>query len=414
MIIAGGEHVTALPEESLRDCPALDVIVLGEGEETIVDIATRSHDRSAWPGIAGIAYLHGDHFVQTSPRARIREVDQIPRPAWELFPMETYLSSDNMYGVNRGRTIGVLATRGCPYKCTFCSNPKMYGKTWAPRDPADVLDEIEHYIYQYGVQNVDFYDLTMVLRREWILEFARLAEERKLKFTWQLPSGTRSEIIDDEVAAALYRTGCTNLTFAPESGSLDTLERIKKRVDIDRLKRAARAAIRQKIRVKCNIIIGFPHETRRHIIDTVLFSWRLILNGVDACETMVFSPYPGTELFEELRREGKIPKLDDGYYFSLSAFLDPFKTSPHCRHVGGRELALWRFFNMSTCIVLSFIVRPWRVPLLFWNVWRNKSETVVEHRIGVMFHRRRKGITLNRPHPDAAATPNKPEPVAAY
>jgi radical SAM superfamily enzyme YgiQ (UPF0313 family) len=214
-IVAGGEHITAVPELCLRGCPDLDLCVLGEGEETLVELANRLHAGEAWRQVDGVAFLDEGRFVQTPPRRRIREVDEIPRPAWDLFPMEVYLTSRNAHGVYRGRTMGVLATRGCPYKCTFCSNPVMYGVLWVARSPSDLLDEIESYIRTYRVQNIDFFDLTMVLKRSWVLEFCRLIEERGLKFTWQLPTGTRSEVIDDEVAAALYRTGCRNVTLAP-------------------------------------------------------------------------------------------------------------------------------------------------------------------------------------------------------
>jgi radical SAM superfamily enzyme YgiQ (UPF0313 family) len=396
LIVAGGEHVSALACESLRMCPALDVCVMGEGEETFCELVTTERSKSCWRGIAGLAFLDGEEFVRTKPRARIREVDKIPWPAWDLFPMEIYLSTDNMYGVNRGRTIGVLATRGCPYQCTFCSNPSMYGKAWEARDPSDLLDEIEHYVRVYGVENVDFYDLTMVLKREWILEFVEEMERRQLKFTWQLPSGTRSEIIDDEVSAALYRSGCRNLAFAPESGSLETLQRIRKKVDLRRMTKAAKAAMRHGIRVKLNIIIGFPHETRRHLWDTMLFSWKMALIGVDAAETMVFSPYPGTELFDELRRDGTISTLDDKYFLGLGAFLDLTKPSRYCRHVNGYELAVWRVFNMLSFFIISFSLRPWRVVRLFWNVLRNRSVTVLEHRLSVVLNRKTIGIWRRR------------------
>src|SRR5262249_6972104 len=158
-------------------------------------------------------------------RKRIRNVDDLPLPAWDGFPMEEYLSTRNGNGVYRGRAMGILATRGCPYKCTFCSNPSMYGNLWMPRSPAKVLDEIELYIKKYNAQNIDFYDLTFVLRKSWILEFCREIERRGLVFTWQLPTGTRSEVIDREVSEALYRTGCRNITYAPESGSPETLKR---------------------------------------------------------------------------------------------------------------------------------------------------------------------------------------------
>lgn len=387
LIVAGGEHITALPEFSLRDCPALDVCVLGEGEETMAELVDHADRRDEFRQINGLAFLEDGAYVQTCARERIREIENMPHPAWDLFPMETYLSTRNAFGVYRGRSMAILATRGCPYKCTFCSNPAMYGVAWIARAPEDVLDEIEGYIRDYQVENIDFYDLTMVLKKEWILAFCSAIEERRLKFTWQLPSGTRSEVIDDEVAAALYRTGCRNVTYAPESGSERVLDRVKKRVRIPRLMQSIDAALRQKIHVKCNIVLGFPDDERSDILKTVWFCWKLAVKGVDAAEVMLFTPYPGSQLFDELRADGTIGELDDDFFRSMVAFLDPFVPSMYCKNLNGYELSFWRFFIMSTFFAVSFTLRPWRFARLIVNIFKDRSETVLEHRLGQMLRR---------------------------
>lgn len=391
LLVAGGEHITALCEFSLRDCSELDVIVRGEGEATMAELMQVSDRPEAFRGVQGLAFLDRSGpapvYVETPPRARLRDPDQLPWPAWDLLPVEVYASTDNAFGVHRGRSMAILATRGCPYKCTFCSNPQMYGNLWMPREAVKVADEIEHYVKQYGAENIDFYDLTMVLRREWVLEFCRELERRKLNITWQLPSGTRSEVIDDEVAAALYRTGCRNVTYAPESGSAETLKKIKKQVKIDRVIASIKAAIRQKIHVKCNIIIGFPDEDRRSIRQTLLLCWKLALLGIDAVEVMLFTPYPGTELFDELRKDGTIPEFSDGYFRSMAAFLDPFVPSKYCRNISGRELIFWRSLMMLSFFAILFTLRPWRLFSLIRSLFRDKSETVVENRLGALVRR---------------------------
>lgn len=387
-IVAGGEHVTALPEYTLQDCPDLDFLVLGEGEESIVEMANHADDIAQLRQVHGIAYLDDDgQYVQTCARSRIRDVDDVPYPAWDLFPMEAYLDNRNAHGVYHGRSMGILATRGCPYKCTFCSNPVMYGKLWLARDPGKVLDEIEHYIRTYNAENIDFYDLTMILKKDWIIEFCRMIEERGLKFSWQLPTGTRSEVIDEDVAPLLYRTGCTNLTYAPESGSPDTLDRIKKRVNLDRLCSSIRAALGAGTKVKCNIIIGFPHETRKHIIQTILFCWKLAWLGVHDVGVFLFSPYPGSKLFEELREDGTIGELNDSYFRSLVAFMDPFAPSEFCKAVSGKELLFWRLFGMASFFGLSYVFRPWRLVTLIKNLIRNESDTVLAQRLGAIIRR---------------------------
>lgn len=106
-------------------------------------------------------------------------------PAWDLIPVENYLSRGLNYHLQRGRTMPMLATRGCPYKCTFCSNPNMWGPTWLPRDPKLVVDEMELYIKKYGATNFIFSDLTAVIKKGVVVDFCREIIRRKLNVTWR-------------------------------------------------------------------------------------------------------------------------------------------------------------------------------------------------------------------------------------
>ena len=387
-IVIGGEHVTACPEFCLRDCPEIDYCVLGEGEATLVELAANLGDGGACDRVPGLAMLRDGEFVRSVPRERIREVDKIPWPAWDLFPVEKYLTSDNGHGVHLGRSMPILATRGCPYKCTFCSNPVMYGNLWMPREPADVLDEIEHYLHTYGAENIDFYDLTMIVRKSWILEFCRLIDERGLKFTWQLPTGTRSEVVDDEVSAALYRTGCRHIVYAPESGSAETLRDIKKQVDLAKVTASMRMALRNRLAIKCNLIIGFPHETRRQLWQTLRFYWRLAVLGVDVSAIYLFSPYPGSDLYNELRADGTIGAMDDDYFRSLAAFADAVNAASYSKHMSSRELFWYRTVGMLVFAVLCFGLHPGRLFRLCKNLlWGQRHETMLETRLAAMIKR---------------------------
>ena len=448
-ILIGGEHPSALPELSLRDCPELDYCVLGEGEETMVEIVACLRNRTSGQGakrsgagrrpggsiaptsgqgakrsgagrrpggsiaptsgqgakrsgagrrpggysiahVPGLAYLRDGRLVRTAPRARMTELEAVPWPAWDLFPIERYLSSRNVHGVFQGRSMPLLATRGCPYRCTFCSNPRMYGTRWVTRDPADVLDEIEAYMNRYGATDFPFWDLTMILKREWILRFCRLIEERGLRFTWQLPSGTRAEVVDDAVAAALVRSGCRTIGFAPESGSLDTLERIKKKVKPERIAAAASTSLRHGMRVKCFFIIGFPHETRRDMWRTLWLGYKLFARGIHDAPLFTFSPYPGTELFDEVCKEHYPDGLDDEYFRSIASQTRLRGASHYCRHVGPRELHLWRIIGMGSFYALGFALRPWRFAQFVANVFfRDEKATHLETKLGAMLERLR-------------------------
>jgi hypothetical protein len=185
------------------------------------------------------------------------------------------------------------------------------------------------------------------VKKDWTIAFCNELKSRKLDIVWQLPSGTRSEALDSETLQALYDTGCRLLVYAPESGSEHSLEIVKKRVKLDRLTASLKEALRIGHTGKINLIIGFPHETRLDCWKTILYAARVALLGAHDCLISAFTPYPGSELFEELRRDGTIPKIDDAYFEDLLLQFDATVNKSYCRHVGGRELAYYRVLGMG-------------------------------------------------------------------
>ncbi|HUO04012.1 MAG TPA: radical SAM protein [Candidatus Binataceae bacterium] len=391
LIAAGGEHISALPIFTLETCPEIDLCVIGEGEETIVEVANcvttcaepSAEGRLSPAGrlgvglgqIKGIAIRSDGKPTLTPPRARVRDIDAIPRPAWDLTPIDNYLDNDLGYGINLGRSMPILATRGCPYQCTFCSSPTMWTTRWTARDPAAVLDEIQDYMERYHATNIDFYDLTAIVRKDWILAFCDLIEQRGMKFTWQLPSGTRSEALDAEACRALYRAGCRNVAYAPESGSPAVLKRIKKRVNLDKMMDSMRSAEREGISLKANIVIGFPDETRLEALQTIAFMARTALAGVHDVLISVFSPYPGSELFDQMRARGDLPKLDEKYFLSLATFTDLRNVVSRSQHLSSREIAMLRIFGYLAFYGAQYARRPWRLWRTLHNFAVNRQES---------------------------------------
>lgn len=388
LIVVGGEHVTALPDFTMQNCPQIDVAVVGEGEETIVEIAQACRDSSSMAGVPGtLARVKDGGLMRGPPRGRIRSVDAIEQPAWHLFPLSVYLDNGFGFGVNRGRSMPLLATRGCPYQCTFCSSPSMWTTRWVARDPELVLGEIRSYIERYGADNIDFYDLTAIVKRQWIVSFCQMIKATGLKFTWQLPSGTRSEAIDAGVSRLLFDSGCRNVSYAPESGSPAVLKRIKKRVDLEDMKKSMRAAIRNGINCKANIIIGFPGETHREVLHTMWFIVQVASLGLHDLSISPFSPYPGSELFADLQKGGKIQELTDQYFYSLAAYTDLSKTVSMSDHISDRALGRYRIFGMLLFYALSFALRPWRIFVTLRNVFARTQESRLEMSLRDMLNR---------------------------
>lgn len=394
-LAAGGEHFTAAPDVSMAQCPGLDFCVLGEGEETLVEVAAALEKGRDLRDVKGLALRDGKGYVRTGSRPRIRAVDDIPKPAWDLIPLETYWKHSLSYGVNRGKSMPMLASRGCPYSCTFCSNPAMWTTRWIARSPKLVLDEIQEYKERWGIDNVDFYDLTAIVKRDWILEFSKGLVERKLDITWQLPSGTRSEAIDAEVSKWLYASGCRNMNYAPESGSEDSLKRMKKHVSLPKLTQSLRDAVAAGLNVKLNIILGMPDDTHWDTIKTMWFLVKMSWHGAHDVSVGVFSPYPGSALYERLVLEKKITHSD--LYFDTLAYVDITETVSYTDHVSSKWLQFYNFLGFALFYGSNYLFRPSRLLRTLSNLRSGQHESRGEMALAGLFSRMKAVPAVRQP-----------------
>jgi radical SAM superfamily enzyme YgiQ (UPF0313 family) len=392
VIVAGGEHPTALPDYVLRECPEIAHVVLGEGEltflELVHDLATGGDGKS----VPGTAHLDATgHYVENGLSKRIARIDDIPRPAWHLFDVEAYFNDNWTMGISLGRNMPILATRGCPYQCTFCSNPSMWTTRYKMRDVGDVVDEIEELVKTYNVQAIEFYDLTAIVKRDWTLAFCAELEKRGIKIAWQLPSGTRSEALDDETLAAMAKAGCRLLVYAPESGSEETLKIVKKKITLDKIGISIRSAIKAGLAVKINLVIGFPHERLGHVLKTLAYCVRTAFTGVEDVSMPIFTPYPGSALFREMLADGTIQKLDDDYIVSLTAMFDMTFPTSYCKQIPGWQLLVIRILGHALFYSLAYLSHPSRIWRLIKALRADKfrPNNVIEQRLFDLVARKR-------------------------
>src|SRR5262249_30207000 len=148
------------------------VCVLGEGEITLLDLLDAFEKERPLASVPGLALRDASGKIQrTAKRPRIGEPDALPYPAWDLVDPMVYLEGQVLMGPVAGRSIPMLATRGCPFRCTFCSSPQMWTQVWKARDPKKVVDEMEHWKKVYGADDFQFQDLTAIVRKDWIISF---------------------------------------------------------------------------------------------------------------------------------------------------------------------------------------------------------------------------------------------------
>jgi anaerobic magnesium-protoporphyrin IX monomethyl ester cyclase len=377
-IVVGGEHATACADYILGTCPQVDVCVRGEGEETFIELIRALRAGGDLSAVAGLVFRDGGgRIVRTEARKRIRDIDAIPVPDWEQVPIENYMTRGLGHGIANLRSMPLMATRGCPYQCTFCSSPQMWTTRWIARTPAMVVDEMEFYIRRYGAENFDLYDLTAIIKKDWIVAFAGEILRRGLKIEYQLPSGTRSEAIDEEVSELLFRSGCRQMNYAPESGSAESLKRIKKKVKLPRLEQSLRGACKHGLKVMVNIIL-FPDDTRKDVIETFKFMLRCSWLGLHDIAFVPYVPYPGAELYNQMVGDGRLPPMSDEYFISLLTHSDISSAKSHNPRFSARQVQMIRLAFLSTFYLSSYLFRPYRVLFnlknIIWNTPATRGE----------------------------------------
>ncbi len=396
-IVCGGEHFTATAAHSMAEAP-IDYIVLGEGEETAIALFRALEMGVDTTVISGIAYRGPNgECVQNPRRDRIRDIDEIPWPAWQLFDVKAYDEHRLVTGIHYGRTVPILATRGCPYQCTYCSSPGMWTTRWYARSPDDVADEIEFYVHKYGANNFPFQDLTAILKREWVVDFANEIMRRGLAINWQLPAGTRSEIIDEEVARLLVQSGCRSINFAPESGSERTRKHMKKMLTDQKLFRAVNAAVKNRLNVGCFLVLGYPTDEAVDMRATVRMIRRLARAGVDDVSAGFFFPLPNTEITRELEKMGKVV-LDD-HFLKLPVYVHNRYMSEdrnYCLHLSARQMTRWKYWIVLNFYVTSFLCHPGRVLRILFNFLRGRETSKMESFLQETARKVRLGLARRR------------------
>jgi anaerobic magnesium-protoporphyrin IX monomethyl ester cyclase len=397
-IVVGGEHASAAAAYILASCPGVVACAIGEGEETLLDVVQTMERGGSLEDVAGLVVREPATGVPrpTAPRQRIRALDDMPWPDWEAVPLRNYLDRGLGHGVAHGRNMPMLASRGCPYRCTFCSNPQMWGTLWNVRRAADVVAEMQYYQRRYDVDSFSFYDLTAIVRRSWILEFTDLLIAADMRIRWLLPAGTRSEAMDAEVVRQLKRSGCLTLTLAPESGSPRMLERIQKQVNLTKMMETIRACAREGVYARANVIFGVPGETAQDIWLTLRFIVRMAWAGLHDVGVFPFAPYPGSALHDELRGQGVFPADGEAYDRMLLSNCNNNYSNPRSWNpaLSDRRLRGLLIGGASLFYLCQYLFRPWRAAQSLGRLLRRRPVTLLERvvangvrRVRLMFPR---------------------------
>ncbi|UCB43222.1 MAG: cobalamin-dependent protein [Dehalococcoidales bacterium] len=288
--VIGGPHASFTPRETLLEAPWIDVVVMGEGDTTFVELVKAVDGGGSLETISGIAFTDHGMFVKTEPRPLIEDIDSLPMPSRHLIPLSRYRAL--------GTPCTVVTSRGCPYGCIFCSAHRMFGRKVRFRDPGMVVDEIERIQRDLGFQMVNIVDDTFTVNHAHASQVCEEILRRNLKVDWS--AYARVDNMAEELIALMKRAGCHMVLFGVESADERILKTIRKGITPDDVRKGVRIATDAGMRVYCSFIIGLPGEGPDTIEKTKSFSDEINRSyGVEYGYHML-SPLPGTELYERV------------------------------------------------------------------------------------------------------------------
>lgn len=297
LLVAGGPNVT-FDNENLQANPNLDVLVEGEGEETlfeVVDRFMRSGKQGLLeqlPQIEGVIFRSNGEIVKNRARRGIENLDTLPFPDYGAINLDAYRTFLN-YGYNR-RPMGILFTsRGCPFKCTYCH--EVFGKGFRARSPQNIHAEITHLHDKYGIEDFSIVDDNFTVRRQRVQEFTKLLIEDGPKVRLYFPNGVRADSLTPELLETMRQAGTIYMTFSLETASARLQKFIKKFANIEKLTRIVKQACELNIITNLCIMVGFPTETveeAKYTLDYYTQFDKIVLPYYFSVKY-----YPGTEIY---------------------------------------------------------------------------------------------------------------------
>lgn len=347
-IIIGGHQPTALPIETLESFSCFDVAVIGEGEETMLEL-TREIMRgsSDFGKIKGIAFRQNNEIVVNPSREPIKNLDAIPFPAREMVDFSNYRPPLKAYFSKPLATM--ITSRGCPYRCIFCAYAKGVCRL---RSPENVIEEIRELINNYRVKSILFYDDTFTFDKERAMKICDLIISNGFNIDWICWS--RIDAVSEDLLKKMKKAGCQLISYGVESGSQRMLNIMKKGTTLPRIKETIKLTKEIGIKTSASYVLGIPGETKQSISETIKFAKSL--NTTFAHFNMI-TPWPGTELYNQLIEENKISKEEWKKYAK--------KLGMHIPTIDLGEMTTDDLKKVVPCAYRNFYLNPGKIWELF-------------------------------------------------
>ncbi|MBU7014836.1 MAG: B12-binding domain-containing radical SAM protein [Theionarchaea archaeon] len=349
LVLLGGPYPSLAPAETIRGVPA-DCCVVGEGELPLLDIADAPQRVQS---IENVWAQKGDTLIQNPRRQDFYPLDDLPYPALDLLPpVEEYQNMKDEYWYMEEPTyeFPVMASRGCPYRCGFCSTRKIW-TTHRRRDPKNVVREIKHLVREYGDIFIDFQDDMFTLNKAWVTSICKNLSSEGITATWSCC--TRVDRVDDGILATMKAAGCTNIDLGIESINDRVLEYIHKGYTSRDVRKGLSTIIKHGIQAETTYIVNLPVETKEDIMKTIDFGEESLREGISEVTFYLLTPYPGIDLLEEQA----IELMPSPYRDNLLKYTAGFSKNPE------------RYDNPFWLPEAFTIVNPFLTEEDFWEIF---------------------------------------------
>jgi radical SAM superfamily enzyme YgiQ (UPF0313 family) len=346
LIVLVGTHGSALPEQTLREFPAIDVVVRGEPEEAVAEIAAARQADTPLDEIAGIHLRRADDVLATADRPLATDLDALPFPARDLLDNDAYSSP---YAT---RVTALQTTRGCPGRCSFCDSHLLFGRRVRTRTPARVVDEMAECIDRYGTNYFAILDHTFTASRAFVLDVCREIFDRGLQRKMRWVCNTRVDMLDDPTVQQMRRAGCLQVGIGIESAVDARLAAVDKGVSEAQIDAAVARLKRHGIIAMGYAIIGFPDDDEARIAQT---RRKLFELDPHTLQLSFATPLPGSRLRKQCVAEKRL--LSDNWDDYV------FLNKPILR---GDHLDPATLTARRNAIVRDFYFRPAKLTGLVW------------------------------------------------
>jgi anaerobic magnesium-protoporphyrin IX monomethyl ester cyclase len=376
-IIMGGEGVTGIADEVVREVP-VDAVVVGEGEGPWIRMLAALEAGESLNNIPNVVTAAVPYHAarEMKDKGGVDHLDQLPWPDWDGIPLETYFTQQKIHSAtSMARALPIMASRGCPFKCKFCTAPSTWGSQ-RYRSPEDVVAEMAARIKEHRIEFFTFNDLSMTTKISWFSDFLDELIRADLNTQWAVPAGIRAQKLSFDLLDRAKRSGMTHLQIAPETGSVRVLDWIDKRFDLKSVEETVVNAKKVGLRVCAYIIVGHPVEEMEDYLLTLRFLSRLAELGVDEIAVSAFTALPGSPFFNDMMEQGRI-ELNDSFYSTLAQGDLSLQVS-NSPHFNGAEVRVLRLQSLLWFYSNRFARHPGELVGLVGRASRDEQATKLD------------------------------------